>query len=359
MSKIKAGTTSTTAYQVEADTTGTLVLQTGSTPTTAVTIDTSQNVGIGTSSPSDTQSFGKALDFRGTTGSAYYSGTTDATTRAYFATYSGGAYLGTETNHPQIFRTNNTERMRIDTSGNLLVGATSADARVFAYSSSGTSLKAQNPSNVAQLLIGYNNTSYNYIDADNNIFRSGNGTERARIDSSGNLLVGQTSDTLGSTTSLQVTSTGDVCSLNKNNATDGVILRFKKQGSTVGYVSTNTYSLPSDERVKSNIENIVYGLEFVNSLRPVQYNTTFQDQEKLSKKNFGLIAQEVETTLEQFGKSVDDVTFLEKFAPENDTESRYGLGYQNLVPVLIKAIQEQQALITQLQADVAALKGAA
>ena len=44
MSKIKAGTTSTTAYQVEADTTGTLVLQTGATPTTALTIGTNQVV---------------------------------------------------------------------------------------------------------------------------------------------------------------------------------------------------------------------------------------------------------------------------------------------------------------------------
>lgn len=54
MSKIKASTTSTTAYQVEADTTGTLVFQTGATPTTAVTIDGSQNVGIGESTPAST-----------------------------------------------------------------------------------------------------------------------------------------------------------------------------------------------------------------------------------------------------------------------------------------------------------------
>jgi len=43
MSTIKSSTTITTAYQVVADTTGALVLQTGATPTTAVTIDTSQN----------------------------------------------------------------------------------------------------------------------------------------------------------------------------------------------------------------------------------------------------------------------------------------------------------------------------
>ena len=47
MSTISASTTTTTAYKVTADTTGTLVLQTGSTPTTAVTIDANQNMGLG------------------------------------------------------------------------------------------------------------------------------------------------------------------------------------------------------------------------------------------------------------------------------------------------------------------------
>jgi hypothetical protein len=44
MSTISASTTSSTAYVVSADTTGALVLQTGATPTTAVTIDASQNI---------------------------------------------------------------------------------------------------------------------------------------------------------------------------------------------------------------------------------------------------------------------------------------------------------------------------
>jgi len=46
MSTISASTTTTTAFNVSADTTGTLVLQTGATPTTAMTIDASQNVNI-------------------------------------------------------------------------------------------------------------------------------------------------------------------------------------------------------------------------------------------------------------------------------------------------------------------------
>ena len=51
MSSISAGTTTTTGYVVTSDTTGALVLKTGASGTTAVTIDTSQNVGIGTGSP--------------------------------------------------------------------------------------------------------------------------------------------------------------------------------------------------------------------------------------------------------------------------------------------------------------------
>ena len=51
MSTISASTTSTTAFKITTDTTGALVFQTGASPTTAVTIDGSQNVGIGTSSP--------------------------------------------------------------------------------------------------------------------------------------------------------------------------------------------------------------------------------------------------------------------------------------------------------------------
>ena len=48
--KLKAGTASSGAV-IDADTSGILELQTGSTPTTAITVDASQNVGIGSSSP--------------------------------------------------------------------------------------------------------------------------------------------------------------------------------------------------------------------------------------------------------------------------------------------------------------------
>lgn len=145
------------------------------------------------------------------------------------------------------------------------------------------------------------------------------------------------------------TNTDEVGALNRNTVADGVILRYQKQGSTVGYISTNTYSLPSDERVKKNIVPISLGLEFLLDLEPIEYNTIFQDPQNESRKNFGLKAQQVEAALKKHGKTVNDVTFLEKFEEYKEGESQYGLGYQNLVPVLIQAVHQLQAQIDELK----------
>ena len=77
MSTISASTTSTTAYKVTADTTGTLVLQTGATPTTAVTISSAQAVTLAnalnlsssglTFSNSSTQTIGAGMGTGGQT----------------------------------------------------------------------------------------------------------------------------------------------------------------------------------------------------------------------------------------------------------------------------------------------------
>lgn len=109
------------------DATGALALQTAG--TTAVTVDTSQNVGIGTSSPTDTGAYGKALDVQGSGGSAVYvrSTTTPSTNYGYIG-FTGGAGNLDIWNNPAgniRFYNNSSERMRIDSSGNLLLATTS------------------------------------------------------------------------------------------------------------------------------------------------------------------------------------------------------------------------------------------
>ena len=108
-----------------ADSSGQLALQTttsGGTATTAVTIDTSQNVGIGTTSP--------AVKLQVQAAATPEIRTTDGTNifQVYSDTTNGGVVMGVVNSAPLVFRTNATERARFDSSGDLLVGTTSGSA---------------------------------------------------------------------------------------------------------------------------------------------------------------------------------------------------------------------------------------
>ncbi len=242
-----------------------------------------------------------------------------------------------------------TERMRIDSSGNLLVGATSADARVFAYSTTGTSLKAQNPSNVAQLLIGYNNTSFNYVDADNNIFRSGAGVERARIDTSGNLLVGQTTN--GATGKVAITTpngaTGSaIATTNVSGTAQYYAAAFYNNGTTNSFCggisvsgTTTTFATSSDYRLKENIAPMTGALDVVAQLKPCTYSW-----KSTGESTQGFIAHELQEV-------VPECVVGEKDAVDEGGNPRYqGIDTSFLVATLTAAIQELKAEFDEYKA---------
>jgi len=87
----------------------------------------------------------------------------------------------------------------------------------------------------------------------------------------------------------------------------------------------------SDKRLKRDITNISYGLQDILKMRPTEYFWKGKEQEN---KSLGLIAQEVDEII----KNV--VTY-------DKEQDKYGVSYTELIPVLIKAIQEQQLIITQ------------
>jgi hypothetical protein len=124
---IKAGT-ATSGAVVEADATGKIELQTGSTPTTAITIDASQNVGIGTTSPEApadvvSNSNAIAVSMRGRASDdacvIRWISNNGSTVNGRLQVNSGGDMIFQNTNSI-------TERMRIDSSGNVCIGTTTS-----------------------------------------------------------------------------------------------------------------------------------------------------------------------------------------------------------------------------------------
>jgi hypothetical protein len=109
--------TTTSGLQVAPDNSGSLQLQTNGT-TTAVTIDTSQNVGIGTTT-TNPAGFGKGVNLDGT-GTSGYQVSVGGTFTGYFSAYPSETRIGSVSTNPMTFYTNSSERMRIDSSGNLL-----------------------------------------------------------------------------------------------------------------------------------------------------------------------------------------------------------------------------------------------
>jgi hypothetical protein len=100
------------------------------------------------------------------------------------------------------------------------------------------------------------------------------------------------------------------------------------------------WTTASDSRIKKNIVNSTYGLATVLKLRPVEYNLTSNDF-----KQVGFIAQEVQKLVPEV------VTGKEGDLSKGEI---LGITYSNLVPVLTKAIQEQQKQIEDQNAKIAA-----
>jgi hypothetical protein len=197
-------------------------------------------------------------------------------------------------------------------------------------------------------------------------------TEQMRIDSSGNLLVGTTTVNVGTATGFRcVTNSGgsqndraELGSATSTNSTIGWSMYstgasayrfYVGYGGTV-YATTTTISAISDIRFKENVRDLDAGLEKIMALKPRLYD--WKEGKGANIKNArGFIAQEFE---EVFPDLIDEWA-----DPAPEGEDHYKSVRADLIPVLVKAIQEMKAIIdtqastiTQLQADVAALKGA-
>jgi hypothetical protein len=193
---------------------------------------------------------------------------------------------------------------------------------------------------------------------------AGDLTERARITSGGSLLVAKTTTNDGDTgfmfepirdgagngrlTITQSSSTNSGVSYSAYSSGAAAYRFYVGMGGTV-FATSTTISAISDIRFKENVRDLNVGLVEVMALKPRLYD--WKEGKGQDIKNArGFIAQEFE---EVFPDLIDE---WKDPAPEG--EDPYKSVRADLIPVLVKAIQEQQAIIQTLTDRITALEQA-
>jgi len=239
-----------------------------------------------------------------------------------------------------------------NTSGNVMIGTTSASAKL--------SLNTGAAGNLAHFTDGVNTDFYiktaslvatigPNAGSTNLAFQTG-GVERARIDSSGNLLVGTT--TRISNEKMAVKTSGDTWCISAQVTTNGNfgLAAINAAGSSVGGVvvnaSTTSFPTSSDYRLKENIQPMQNALARVTALKPCTYKWKVDGSD-----GEGFIAHELQAVCP------DAVTGEKDAVNEDGSIKPQGIDTSFLVATLTAAIQEQQAIITALAARVEALEG--
>jgi len=253
------------------------------------------------------------------------------------------------------------ERMRLDASGNLGIGTTSPGGYRLNVNGTSTFSDSVNLSSGKNLL--WNGGDVAIANSGTNLLfytYSGSLAERARIDSSGNFLVGSTSTPgAGSSTTGVGLLAGGAVTIQRAAATpfycgrsnDGEVMALYSGTTQRGQVSisgaTTTYGSYSDYRLKENIVPLTGAVSKVMALKPSTFNFIEFPEQTIN----GFIAHEV--------AEVEPIAVTgQKDAVDEEGKQLYqSVDPAKLVPLLTAALQEQQAIITQLQADVAALKG--
>jgi len=283
---------------------GSLVLQTNGT-TSAVTVDTAQNVGMGVT-PS-AWGLGKAIEMTQPGNSLWAIGSGNDIRLTANAYYNGTNYKYGSTNYANMY----------------IVGSGTGQHQWYTA-----------PSGTAGTNITF--------------------AQAMTLDASGNLLVGTTSLT-GSVAGISVANSGanvQALTTNSTSSSSYYIGRFYSGGVEKGYIyyngTTVAFTSTSDYRLKENVQPMTGALAKVAQLKPCTY--TWKENKVDGQ---GFIAHELQAV-------VPDCVTGEKDAVNEDGSIKpQGIDTSFLVATLTAAIQEQQALITQLQADVAALKGQA
>jgi len=277
----------------------------------------------------------------------------------------------------KIQKSNGTNAIDIDNSGNVGVGATSLGIGTTSpshplhvvTSTDGTGLSGddkwaaliQNAEATDARSYGLKVMAGSTTDQALAITTHDGGSDLMAVQGNGKILVGTTSQTFNNDAKVVIapgsdtnfTNDGQTLSLNRTSS-NGAILGFYYNSSGVGSISTNANSLPSDKNFKKNISSLNIGLDLIKKLKPSQYNYKIDAED--TPVMYGLIAQELEQSLDEINVKKNSTWLLQHEPQEDEKQSDYNLDYSKLIPVLIKAIQELSAKNDALEARVAALE---
>jgi hypothetical protein len=366
-----------------------------------VRIDTSGNVGIGTSSP--TSKVGVISDGVPATSGNMSTGLYVGASNSYGINIGGsssGAYAwinaaflnNSGTAAPLVLATGSTERMRIDSSGNVGIGTSSPGTKLDVVGN----MVLSGQSTADQFFrVGANRSGngYSFIDLQGDttysnglrlirlntganagssiesrgtgafqivtqeaapiVFFTNGGNERMRIDSSGNLLIGTTSAPADdAAVNAKVFRATDNFVLGSHRSTTSALPHyyFFNTNGLVGKIETNgsatAYITSSDYRLKENIAPMTGALDKVAELKPVTYNWKID-----GSNGQGFIAHEL-------AEVCPEAVSGEKDAVDIEGKPVYqGIDTSFLVATLTAAIQEQQVLIENLTTRLNALEG--
>jgi hypothetical protein len=351
-------------------------------------IDASGNLGLGVTPSAWGGGFTgfqlrNSLSLWGASGtSAYYSNNAfyDGSSRKYIFTGAAAEYeQGAGTHAWKIAPSGTagnaitfTQAMTLDASGNFYVGTTSqsggsnitfnqpanADMKIAAAVSTGTRAAYQVFVNNTVTTVGTENSTggslasgtsaYSTVLANSGAYPisfATNNTERARIDSSGNLLVGTTS-VLGTDPKLNVLFDGEFVwgQTIESTRTYGTHLAIRNTNGLVGSItstgSATAYNTSSDYRLKENVQPMQDALAVIAQLNPVTYTWKVDGSD-----GQGFIAHELQAV-------VPDCVSGEKDAVDAEGNPQYqGVDTSFLVATLVKAVQELKAEVDSLRAQ--------